>query len=323
MSSEHSTCSRICGNARVTIRRNITRHLRATVDREFHMPVLPPMNTARLERMGLSSVDHLYVRQLLKSVADEKLAFPKYRTCPNATDEEGRLPPDCGIKINLSHYFDVLHLKHLGVDVPGLDIPTCLQRIVALTEEYFLGDWRDSGDAYDEAHDRAGWRQEAYWVDEFRKGLLVTLLTDNRAALRSICSFVGPDLPPDEGSWDRVDDDRHVLIHFAEVLPEFVQSRRLPVNWDFMSVRRKRAKAMLQGLQCLPENDEQNFVKAVQVVVDSFVQSDFKDPTHSRVPVSWEGSILYRLAEIVWPKTPSLADKTMDYLLTRESLGLK
>ena len=96
------------------------------------MPVLPPMNTARLERMGLSALNHLYVQQMLGLVADEQLAFPKYRTDPRASDLDHDLLA-YGIRTHLSSYFDVLHLKHLGVDVPGLDIPACLQRIVALT----------------------------------------------------------------------------------------------------------------------------------------------------------------------------------------------
>lgn len=281
------------------------------------------MNIARLDRMGLSDLNYVYVRNLLKMAREYHSTLAKYRGGPGVTEaDQFLMSPYTGIHSNLNDYFDILHLKHLGVDVPGFDIHSTLSRIVDLTAEYFIGDWRDNAEVYGEMLDRAGCRQETNWVDRFRSGLLVSLLADNQTVLRSVCGYVRPDLPPDDGAWNRVEDDRQVLFYLADVLPQFVASGQLRLDYDSSSFRRKRAKGMIQSLESLPKHDEKSFVKGVNIVVDDFLKSDFKGPPFPRVPVSWDGSILYRLAEIAWPKVPPIPEETTDYLLTRESLRL-
>ncbi|QDU31053.1 hypothetical protein ETAA8_62060 [Anatilimnocola aggregata] len=267
--------------------------------------------------MGLSEA---VISNIVTIVSEGREFIGRYKDNPGQPSDYGFFSSDFAREHDLSLYFDVIHLAHFGVEDPHLRIPVVIPTAARLACDYFLGDWRENTIVYYEPCDRQKCREVLNWVDEFRMGVLSALLARDYEVLAAICSYVKDDLPPDDGAWRRTIADRRALYFLAEVLPHFVLAHWAAVP-PTSTLNKPRAAALQRGIQCIAAGDPVACAKYVTKLVREFIRLDFR-PRHSRVPVSWDASILFAAAGLRWPNGLQLPCEVMDFILTKESVGL-
>lgn len=222
--------------------------------------------------------------------------------------------------------FEQIQLAHLGVPHLLGESRKIIETAAQLGVDLFCGSWRDhallhSGKVLNRKQCRAEFDQ---WIDSFRIALFFALINQNQQQAAQIASYIGDDLDPDEGSWDRVENDR--LAYW--LISEFVGQNKAPKKAadTIKKGRAKRPKLLLALLEAIQQQDAAAFDKPLGELVKLFRDNEMKltkrDINTVRIVTSIDASVMWNLARFNGLEVGALADDVADHVITSESVAI-
>jgi hypothetical protein len=242
----------------------------------------------------------------------------------------------------LNTCLELVALKHIQYgELPFSDITPHIIIGTEIAIEYFCGDWRDgyqpcpkivrhpfSGEPVEipeanrPCYSREDCRKHLTWDEEFIRGALYALWTDNRDALNKITSYLDDDLV-DFGIFDCSESD----AWFCILLGKFLQKQSLQKNIHIVKMirekSRRRAKLLLDVLESI-ENNPKQFCDNISKYVKYFIKNEIDTEVRGSAALylSPIASLLWEVARYCEIELPILSEDIMDRIITRNSIGL-
>jgi len=221
--------------------------------------------------------------------------------------------------------YEQIQLTHLGVEHSFGTSREISETASQLGVDLFCGSWRDhalfhSGKVLNREQCRTKFDQ---WLDDYRISLFFAFLSQNRSHAEQVSSYIGDDLYPDEGVWDRVEADRMVYW----LISEFVGQNKAPANAleKIEKGRQKRPKQMLEILQAIERRDPAAIEKPMRELIKLFRTNDMKlgkrDINTIRIVTSIDASVMWNLARMCGLEVNMPSEEVALHVITRESVG--
>lgn len=147
------------------------------------------------------------------------------------------------------------------------------RRLVSATVYYFFGSWRDKFKYLLRGQIA---RAKLAWIDGYRKGLSVALSLSDWSSADQLLQWPGPDLPIDEGSYDRTSQDNAYHIWLASRLrgePESALSQQRVI---VESSTRRRPKMLMAAADAMFANDSKEFAAALEKYLRHYKNREFE-----------------------------------------------
>lgn len=238
-----------------------------------------------------------------------------------STPSSPALPSDYGRQDDLLIHVDVLQLTHLQVIHNFGNAAEHLALSSALAVDYFHGPWRDDTTVENEKCDRARCRQLVHWFDEFRMGMMSALLARRSDDVLRLAQFVDVDLPEEDGSWYRTKADNQAYVVLACFVRDDSLSGCAELIKMLRAVRNRRPKIILACLEAIAAKDAVVCSKELTHLLRMYRDTEFS-PVGKRIVTSWDATILWNLAGWKGLTLAACADELMNFVITRESLGV-
>lgn len=229
---------------------------------------------------------------------------------------------DAGRWSDLFANLEILQLYHLEYEHSYKPVNEALLFMSNLVVDYLSGDWRQNATCL------SGWdgmtrdecRKELGWQDQIREGLVAITVSQDNENLEKLCIYPDEDLFFDEGSWDRTQDDNTCFI----VLARFIRDKSLDSSQELVTKleksRRKRPKLFIAVLKAIAEHDKDRIRATMLDYMKQYIKVELdKDVS---IIISIDGTILWNLAVMKCGELEPLDQELMDFIITRESLGL-
>lgn len=218
-----------------------------------------------------------------------------------------------------------IQLTHLGVEHSFGTSREISETASQLGVDLFCGSWRDhalfhSGKVLNRQQCRVKFDQ---WLDDYRISLFFAFLSQNRSHAEQVSGYIGDDLYPDEGVWDRVEADRMVYW----LISEFVGQNKAPANAleKIEKGRQKRPKQMLEILQAIERRDPAAIEKPMRELIKLFRTNEMKlgkrDINTIRIVTSIDTSVMWNLARMCGLEVNMPSEEVASHVITRESVG--
>jgi hypothetical protein len=224
----------------------------------------------------------------------------------------------------LNMCMELAAIKHIQYEkLPFNDIAPYIITGTKIAIEYFYGDWREAYQIYPASlYNRQDCRKHLTWDEEFVRGALYALWTDNKDALNKITNYLDDDLV-DFGMFDCSESD----AWFYVLLGKFLQKQSLQKNIHITKIirekSRRRAKLLLEILESMENNSEQ-FCDKVSKYIKYFIKNEIDTESgaaaHHLSPIA---SLLWEVARYFEIELPILPEEIMDRIITRKSIGLE
>lgn len=170
------------------------------------------------------------------------------------------------------------------------------RRLISTTVYYFFAAWRDQFKYLLEDYDRQSARSELPWIDGYRKGLSVALSLSDWESADKLVQWPGPDLPVDEGSYDRTTQDNAYHIWLASRLrgePESAYSEQRAI---VETSTRRRPKMLMTTADAMFANDSEGFAAALEKYLRHYRKNEFVVTGATDFGFCIEGAILWHSA---------------------------
>ena len=221
--------------------------------------------------------------------------------------------------------YQLIQLIHLGIAHPFGPSRAIVETASALGVDLFCGSWRDHALLHSgQVLDRDQCRKEFdVWFDELRIALFFAFLKQDPQQAEQVAGYIGDDLYPCDGYWDRVENDR--LVYW--LICEFVGKNQAPQDAaeKIEKGRPKRPKLMLALLRAIQQNDAAAFEKPFRDLVKHFKANELKggkrDINTIRIVTSIDASLIWNLASFSGLEVAMPAGDAADYVITRESVA--
>lgn len=179
---------------------------------------------------------------------------------------------------------------------PLNDYYEAARRLISATVYYFFGPWRDSFKHLLKDYDRQSARAKLHWIDGYRKGLAVALSLSDWESADQLLQWPGPDLPVDDGSYDRTTQDNAYHIWLASRLrgePESVCSEQRAI---VETSTRRRPKMLMAAADAMFADDSEGFTAALEKYLRHYRKNEFVVTGATDFGFCIEGAILWHAA---------------------------
>ncbi len=226
-------------------------------------------------------------------------------------------------RVDIFTYTNLALLHHFQVDnVPGKNGVHFAERAIALSMDYFWGDWRNrylyQGKKV-EIWDAKTCRERLEWFDVYRESIFCASALGDDKALDRLFTWADIDLSHDEGSWyySQAENDFYILVALTMrgIKPKEQKKLRVQIN----SARTNRPKLWLEGFDAILENNVSDFLEALEAIFKNHLQKEYR-PNNPPRCVMFEGTLLWRLAQRENMKLPELSEHIGDRIVRKESL---
>jgi hypothetical protein len=273
---------------------------------------------ARWERIGLAPD---YCEKRINSIKNDLSRWGRYNDIYGPGAVEGWTYESYeGRESDLKTCYGQIQLTHLCEPQQFGDISEIFITASNLAVDLFYGSWRNHVLlAPGKILNRKQCRLEFDWFDNYRTGLLVTLLNRDSQQLEQVADYIGDDLYPDEGLWDRTEQDRLAY----SLIRDFTCNEKSDPNTveKILKGHRKRPKLILETLQAIQDKDAKAFEKPFRELVKSFKKRELI--LTATVVICIDASILWNMAEMNGLELTTPSDDIMDFVITHQSLGMK
>ncbi len=215
-----------------------------------------------------------------------------------STPDNPALPSDFGRTTDIFEYFRLMLVEYRMPGRTGQRLDELAQKVAALVEEFFLGEWRQSFDNPE--------KLRYQWFDELRFGMLAGLLLQDQSLFRRIIPFPVADLPHDDGAWDRTVSDNQV---YKTLCASLQTGEEQPVP----ALRGKRPKALQQVISAIFQRDNKLFLKAWNSYLNWYKKCEHED--RGNMLICLDGSILLLIAKAYGLPTRELQEQDHPLLL--------
>jgi len=148
--------------------------------------------------------------------------------------------------------------------------------LVAAVVHYFFGAWRERFHFLTQELDRASARAELPWRDNYRSGLAVALSLSDWSSADQLLQWPGPDLPWDEGTDDRTDEDNAYQIWLAVMLRGEPAHAVTPQRAMIERGTRRRPKMLLAAADALLAGDSAGLSKALSTYLQHYRKREMR-----------------------------------------------
>jgi hypothetical protein len=164
----------------------------------------------------------------------------------------------------------------------------------SLAEHYLYGGWREGYREFPNSNrlTAAEARRELPWIDPYREGLLLALLSDDERALARIVAWPAEDLPVDDGTLDLTGMDNKYHVWLAGRLRGEGMDDLAGV---IRAGKRARAVLLLETAEAVFAGDGAGAAKRLKKLGGNFRKSGFRT-NRMDASVSVEGTILWHVA---------------------------
>lgn len=237
---------------------------------------------------------------------------------PTAESYDGR-------REDLFTCYEQIQLAHLNIEHSFGESCQIIETASELGVDLFCGSWWDqallhSGQVLNRQQAREEYDQ---WIDSYRIAFLFAFLNRNRTHAKQIAQFIGDDLFPDDGSWDRTENDRL----FYWLISEYVGGNKAPKSAaeTINKGRLKRPKLLLAQLEAIQQGDSAAFEKSLKELIKGFRNNEIKIPKRDinkvRIVTSIDASLMWNLAEMNGLEITMPNKECALHVITRDSVG--
>lgn len=197
-----------------------------------------------------------------------------------STEANPALPSDVGRTTDMFEYFRLAQVEYFLPGRTGQPLIVLAKKVAELVEDYFFGQWRS-----DFARPE---KLQSVWFDELRYGMLLSLVSKEAGVFEHLIKFPTPDLPHDDGAWNRSEADNAFYISLCT----WLRSGNLPAA----ALKGKRPKLLQDVAQSILESEQAKFDKRFSAYINWYKRHEHED--RGNLLICLDGSILLGVAEL-------------------------
>jgi hypothetical protein len=221
---------------------------------------------------------------------------------------------------DIKNLYDFLLLEHFQFHHPFGNVSQYLELLIKYSSEFFSGNWIEescsNGNITIKPND---YRKQISWLEPFQRGILATLLWEDKNTLQVIGFWIDKEYRRDELDYTQAD------IDFFVTLGGYLQKYSVNqfVLESIKKQSRRRPRMLAEMLDAIQLQNSDLFSKHFNEYHKYFDKNECdKDAFLLYKNLNINASIMWNLANLCGLKLPEFPEKIMDRIMTPQSVGL-